>query len=123
VGGYDAETAHERFARVTIVQKYFMRRMRIYLTSTVAGLAGVWAVLWISSRGEQRQMDQYIERLRNSPPAFPGPQSEYGAVMGWHTVAFGPGLFTTFLAILVFTLVFYFLLRWQRSRAGTGESS
>lgn len=56
-------------------------------------------------------MVEFTERMRNAPlPAdFHG---GYAHVAGGPE--FGPGLFTLFLAALVFAAVFYCLFRWQR---------
>jgi hypothetical protein len=88
-----------------------MRRFRIYVVSTIGGLAGAVTVLWISSLIERQQAEQWFERMRNAPPVDPGFQGAYGGVMG--SVQFGPGLFTWFLTVMVCAAVFYFLLRWQ----------
>jgi len=88
-----------------------MHRLRIYLTSIIAGLAGAVAVLAISQRSERQQAEQYFERMRNAHPVNLLLQNGYGYVAG--SPAFGPGLFTVFLAVFVFAAVFYCLFRWQ----------
>jgi hypothetical protein len=87
-----------------------MRRLRIYLTSIVGGLAGASVVLAISSRIERRHAEEFLQRMHSAPPMLPGPEGPYGFVMGSE---FGPGMFTWYLVVLVFASVFYLLLRWQ----------
>jgi hypothetical protein len=91
-----------------------MHRLRIYLTSIIAGLVGSAAILAISARSERQQAEQYFERMRNAHPVNL-PVEGGGYVMG--SPAFGPGLFTLFLAVFVFAAVFYCLSRWQFSRS------
>jgi hypothetical protein len=87
-----------------------MRRLRIYLTSIIAGLAGAVAVLWVSARMERHAAEQYLERLRQAPLPLDF-QGGYGYVMGGPV--FGPGLLTLFLAILVFTTAFRLMRHWH----------
>lgn len=89
-----------------------MRHLRIYLASTVAGLAGAVVVVAISMRIERQQFERYIERTRNAPLLPGNVHGSYAYVAGGPE--FGPGLFTFFLAALVFATVFHCLFRWQR---------
>jgi UPF0716 family protein affecting phage T7 exclusion len=93
-----------------------MRRLRIYSTSAIAGLAGAVAVFWISARIERQQAGQEMARMREHMDRVrDAPQGSLGAVAGG--VAFGPGIFTLFLAVLAFAAIFYCLYRWQASRS------
>ena len=59
-----------------------MRRLRIYLTSIIAGLVGFVAVFSISARSERQQAQEYFERMRNAPPvdlSFQGGGSVVGS--------------------------------------------
>jgi hypothetical protein len=94
---------------VKVVPEYCcMRRLRIYVTSIIAGLVGSVAVLSISALSERQQAQEYFERIRNAPLVDLPFQ---GGVVG--SRIFGPGLFTVFLAVFVFAAVFYCLFRWQ----------
>jgi predicted LPLAT superfamily acyltransferase len=92
-------------------QNCLMQRLRIYLTSVSAGLAGAVAFLWISSRIERQQLQQYLERLRSAPPVPARFRDGYGYVMG--SREFGPGMLTWFLVVFVFAAIFFCLFRWQ----------
>lgn len=95
-----------------------MRRFRVYFINIVSGLAAATAVLWISSRIEQQRASEFMEKLRATPPSLPPNFEGGGYVMG---ASFGPGIFTWFVAILAFTLVFVALARWQgRSNPSVG---
>ena len=90
-----------------------MRRFRTYCISVIAGLIAAFPVLWISSRIEQQRAAEFMEKLRTHPPSPPANFDGIGYVAGG---SFGPGMLTWFLAILIFTLVFLGLNRWQNGR-------
>ncbi|MEI9973873.1 MAG: hypothetical protein WDO73_18550 [Ignavibacteriota bacterium] len=77
-----------------------MGRLRINLTSALAGLLGAIAVVWISAAMEQRAAERSMERMQH----ITFPPDALGGVVGWNT--FGPGPLTLFLAVLVFAVIF-----------------
>jgi hypothetical protein len=86
-----------------------MRRFRIYAVSLFGGIAGALAILAISAWSERQQAQEWMERMRHAP--LPIADGASGYVLGGP--AFGPGLFTVFLAVMVSAAIYYLLFRWQ----------
>jgi hypothetical protein len=97
-----------------------MKRFRVYLVSTIGGLAGAFAVLGISSYFERDHLHRAIEHVSTAPP--PIPEGAAGAFWGSASVYYGPSPLILYLAILLFAAIFYFLLRWQDRETGTPSS-
>ena len=91
-----------------------MTRFRVFLVSTLGGLAGALVVLGISSYFEQHEWQRAVERMRTAPPPLPQGAGSYGAVWG---AGYGPGLFTVYLSIMIFAAIFFILLKWQQRDA------